>query len=164
MHRSVHHFAQEEIFMLKVFVSTRSTQGDQPGDFCYAPTNELVGRYSMVCDSERSDGSGCGCGRSFSGFVTDKGTTTAMVVERDLTELAWRSQLFEALHSTGWADAMDADDLAEFIDDLVEHDFRAAAELTVGMVIGRRAWNDARGTVDQLTFRGLSEVDLGRLV
>lgn len=150
--------------MLKVFVSTRSTQGDQPGDFCYVPTNELVGRYSIVCDSERSDGSGCGCGRSFGGFVTHQGTTTAMVVERDMTELEWRAELYETLFDTGWADAMDADSLAEYIDDLVGHDLGAAAELTAGMVIGRRAWNDAHGTLDQLTLRGVSDIDTGSLV
>jgi hypothetical protein len=66
-------------------------------------------------------------------------------------------------HDTGWASAMEAKDLAEFIDDLVRHDL-GAGELSAGSVVGRRAWNDARATVDQLTSRGLSEVDVGTLV
>jgi hypothetical protein len=72
--------------MLKVFVATSRTQGDSPSDFSFVPDDELVGRYSMVCNSERPDGSGCGCGQAFAGFLTHAGTTTAMVMERDMTD------------------------------------------------------------------------------
>jgi hypothetical protein len=139
--------------MLKMFVSTLCTQGEVPGDFCFVPQGELVGRYSMVCDLEKADGSGCGCGRAFGGFVTHAGTTTAMVVERDMSELEWRAQLFQTLCDTGWAAASHADDLAEVVDDLVEHDLGAASQLPVGQVVGRRAWNTRGATVDHLTFR-----------
>ncbi len=147
--------------MLKVFVATRSTQGDVPGDFCFVPPAELVGRYSMVCDGERPDGSGCGCGRAFGGFDTHKSTTTAMVVELEMTELDWRTRLFQTLNDTGWGEAMNATDLAQLVDDLVEHDLGAAGKLPVGLIVGRRAWNDAHGTVDQLMFRGIETVGVG---
>jgi hypothetical protein len=152
---------QEVTAMLKVLVSTLSTQGDMPGDFCFVPSGELVGRYSLVCDSEKEDGSGCGCGQAFGGFSTHQGTTTAMVVERDMTELEWRAQLFQTLGDTGWASMMDAHDLAQLVDALVDADLGAADRLPVGVVIGRRAWNDARGTVDNLTLRGAA-ADAGR--
>ena len=142
--------------MLKVLVSTLSTQGDVPGDFCFVPVDELVGRYSLVCDREKADGSGgCGCGQAFGGFLTHRGTTTAMVAERDMTELEWRAQLFQTLNETGWASLMSAADLAHLVDELVECDLGTAARLPVGVVLGRRAWNDPRGTVDNLTYRGV---------
>ncbi|MBK5334077.1 MAG: hypothetical protein JJD93_19025 [Ilumatobacteraceae bacterium] len=150
--------------MLKLFVSTTTTQGSVAGDFCYVPAGELVGRYSMVCDCERADGSGCGCGRAFGGFETHRGTTTAIVVERDMTELDWRVELYKTLSDTGWADAMPADDLAEFVDALVAHDLNAAAELPAGLIVGRRAWNEGDETVDQLMYRGVSDIDVGSRV
>lgn len=147
---------QEECIM-KVFVSTRTTQGDVPGDFCFVPANELVGRYSPVCDDEKPDGSGvCGCGQAFAGFTTHSGTTTAVVAERDMTELDWRAELFQTLSDTGWAKGMSADELGELVDDLVEHDLRSAAELPVGLIVGRRASNDRNGTTDRLMFRGVA--------
>ena len=92
--------------MLNVLVSTLETQGSVPGDFSYVPAGELVGRYSLVCDSERPDGTGCGCGRAFGGFTTHRSTTTAMVVERDMTEADWRKALYDTLVATGWAGLM----------------------------------------------------------
>ena len=141
--------------MLKVFVSTQSTQGTMPDDFSFVPDGELVGRYSLVCDLEGPERPGCGCGQAFGGFVTHAGTTTAMVVERDMTELDWRAQLFQTLCDTGSATAMNSTDLAALVDELVEHDLSAAGELPVGTVVGRRAWNDRRGTVDNLLCRQL---------
>ena len=139
---------------MKIFVSTQFTQGDSPGDFCFVPEGEVVGRYAFVCDLEKPDGSGCGCGQAFGGFDTHTGTTTAMVVEANMTELEWRAQLFQTLRNTGWASAMSATDLAEVVDDLVEHDLGVAAALPVGRVVGRRAWNSRGATVDHLTDRG----------
>lgn len=142
--------------MLKVFVSTLSTQGDLPGDFCFVPTDELVGRYSMVCDSEKADGSGCGCGRAFGGFTTHRGTTSAAVDAVDMTELTWRAQLYQTLCDTGWSSMMKANELAELVDELAARDLAAADKLPVGLVVGRRAWNDKLGTVDNLMYRGVS--------
>lgn len=142
---------------MKVFVSTTTTQGDLPTDFCFVPANELVGRYSLVCDGEKPDGSGgCGCGRAFEGFATHLGTTTAMVVDRERTELEWRAELFQTLSDSGWEKWMPADDLAELMDELVERDLGSAADLPAGLIVGRRAWNDRFGTTDQLIYRGVA--------
>ena len=141
---------------MKIFVSTLATQGAEATDFCFVPEGELVGRYSVVCDLEKPDGSGCGCGRAFGGFATHAGTTTAVVVETAMTEPEWRARLFETLCDTGWGSAMNADDLADIVDDLIEHDLRAAGRLPVGLVVGRRAWNERGATVDNLMYRGLA--------
>jgi hypothetical protein len=150
--------------MLKAFVSTESTQGDAPGDFCFVPADELVGRHSFVCDSEKADGlGGCGCGRAFAGFTTLRGTSTARVAEVAMTEMEWRGRLFQSLCDNGWGSMMSAGDLAEWVDELVEDDLHTAAKLPVGLVIGRRAWNDAQGrTIDNLTYRGMVVVDASR--
>jgi hypothetical protein len=118
----------------------------------------MVARYSLVCDSERADGSGCGCGRAFGGLVTHKSTTTAMVVERDMTEDEWRQALYDVLDSTGWAAMFDDPlDLADLIDDIVADDLHAIADLPAGTVLGRRAYNTGRGdnttTIDSLLLR-----------
>jgi len=146
--------------MLKMFVSTTTTQGAVAHDFCFVPAGELVGRYSMVCDGEQPDGSGCGCGRAFGGFETHRGTTTAMVVEREMTEVEWRARLYRTLCDSGWVD-MPEIDVAELIDELVEHDLYGAARLPVGLIVGRRAWNEGDDTVDQLMYRGVSDIDVG---
>ena len=143
--------------MLNVLVSTLETQGSVPGDFSYVPAGELVGRYSLVCDSERPDGTGCGCGRAFGGFTTHRSTTTAMVVERDMTEADWRKALYDTLVATGWAGLMRDDALAGLVDDLVEHDLHKIADIPAGTVLGRRAYNEGRGddanTVDTMLDR-----------
>jgi hypothetical protein len=144
--------------MLKVFVSTQSTQGDAPGDFCFVPDNELVGRHSFVCDLEKADGTGCGCGQAFSGFDTHKGTTTAVVAELDIDEVEWRGRLFQTLCDSGWGSAMGATELAQLVEECVEQDLRPAAQLPIGTVVGRRAWNDSRGTNDSLLYRGMATV------
>lgn len=140
---------------MKVFVSTRATQGVLAGDFCFVPEGQLVGRHHMVCDCCKYD-DGCGCGRAFSGFVTRTGTTSAVVVESDLTEREWRHALRKSLKAAGWADLMTTGELSRFIDDVVAHDLSEAGEWPIGTIVGRRAWNDGDETVDQLFRRPAS--------
>ncbi len=142
--------------MIKVLVSTTVSQDERLGDFCFVPEGELVARYGFVCDSERPDGSGCGCGRAFGGFRTHRSTTTAMVVEVDMTREEWRAALYETLVDTGWAGAMDDDDVADFIDEVTEMDLDEIQGLPTGQVLGRLAYNDQRRiTRDTLLVRGL---------
>lgn len=143
--------------MIKALISTGETQGDQPGDYTWVPEGELVARYGMVCDSEQPDGTGCGCGRGFAGFDTHRATTTAKVVEVDMTEIEWRASLFATLVDTGWADAMEPDDVAGLLDEIVELDVHGIAELPVGAIVGRLAYNGHDGaTVDSLLLRSIS--------
>ena len=144
--------------MVNVLISTTQSQGERPGDFSWVPDGELVARYGFVCDSERPDGSGCGCGRAFGGFTTHKSTTSAMVVASELTESEWRSQLRQTLFDTGWATAMEPSELAEFVDELVEFDLGAAAKLPAGTIVGRIAYNRPDGsTSDRLLLRAVGD-------
>lgn len=136
--------------MINVLVSTTVTQGAAPGDFCWVPEGELVARYGMVCASERPDGSGCGCGRAFAGFTTHKSTTTAMVARVDLTEAAWRAALHQTLVDTGWARWSTAGEVAEWIDELVAIDLRSAAQMAPGTILGRLAYNEPDGTIQDM--------------
>lgn len=139
---------------MKILVSTAETQNDRPRDFTWVPEGELVARYGIVCDSERPDGGGCGCGRSFAGLTTHKGTTSAMVVERDMTETEWRAAVYSTLRDTGWAELFSPDELADAIDEMVHQDLHAVKDLPPGTVVGRCAWNDEDGeALDELVLR-----------
>ena len=140
--------------VLKVLVSTSETQGDMAGDFTWVPDGELVARYGIVCQDERPDGGGCGCGRAFAGLTTHKATTSAMVIEVDMTETTWRAAVHTTLFDTGWATHMASDELADVIDAMAAADLHALEDLPAGTVVGRRAWNDARGdVVDEMVIR-----------
>jgi len=71
---------------MKLLVATAETQGQRPGDFHWCADNELV-MFGVICDTDRyaddAGTGGCGCGRSFTGLDSGKGTTTAVVLERD---------------------------------------------------------------------------------
>lgn len=141
---------------MKVLVSTLETQGDEPSDFTWVPEGELVGRYGFVCGRERPDGEGgCGCGRSFSGFAAHQATTTAMVVERDMSEADWRAALHDTLQRSGWADHATPEALADDIDDIAEQELEELEDLPVGTVIGRRAWTEGDRIFDHILVRRL---------
>jgi hypothetical protein len=134
--------------MLKVLVSTTHTQGKVDGDFCFVPEGEIVGRYGIVCDDEREDGvGGCGCGRAFGGFMTLKSTTTAMVVERPMTRKLWRD-LALALHErAGYAKAYGPELMETVLDEMMFFDLDKLAEIPIGTILGRRAFNDSSGNM-----------------
>lgn len=73
---------------MKLLVSTTSTQGQRANDFCFVPEGELVHWFGLVCGKDTDGQTGvpdpdgpCGCGRSFVGLESQKGTTTARVIE-----------------------------------------------------------------------------------
>jgi hypothetical protein len=83
------------------------------------------------CDRDRNDPSGpCGCGRGFAGAASHRATTTATVVESDMTRddvvLAFQTSLTDGGWPTNWAKDVADDNLA------------IADDLPVGTVIGRR--------------------------
>ena len=151
---------------MHVLVSTTATQGESPGDFCHVPEGELVGRYGLLCDDEGPDGSGCGCGRSFAGFVTQRATSTAMVVDLELTRTEWRAAVFRILAETGYGEFLTAEELAGEVDDIEAEDLDPVQHLPVGAVLGRCAWNIPRVVPrhevltmhDHFVFRRLPEV------
>lgn len=63
---------------MRVLVATHETQGEVEGDFSFCMDGELVRFPIVVCDS----GDECGCARCFDGVASQRGTTTAKVVDR----------------------------------------------------------------------------------
>lgn len=64
---------------MKLFVSTKLTQGQRNNDFCWAAEDEMV-HFPFECDGESVDGR-CGCRRSMAGLYSQKATSTFKVVE-----------------------------------------------------------------------------------
>ncbi len=65
--------------MIKWLIATKETQGQRPNDFNWCNEREVVFTGFSCHNGETPDDS-CGCGRSFSGLETSKGTTTMQVV------------------------------------------------------------------------------------
>ena len=85
---------------MKVLIATKQGQGKRDSDFFCATDGELVG-FSTECDGEQTDGP-CGCRRSFSGLDSFKGTTTAMVVNKAISEDEFIVLYRESQTIAGW--------------------------------------------------------------
>jgi hypothetical protein len=115
---------------MKILVATALTQGVDDDDYHYCVDGELVW-IQESCDRDKNDPAGpCGCGRGFAGAASHRATTTAMVVESEMTRndvvLAFRTSLSDGGWPIEWA--------AEVADDNIE----IAAQLPVGSIIGRK--------------------------
>lgn len=73
-----------------------------------------------------------------------------MVARVDLTEAAWRAALHQTLVDTGWARWSTAGEVAEWIDELVAIDLRSAAQMAPGTILGRLAYNEPDGTIQDM--------------
>jgi hypothetical protein len=116
-----------------VLTATHLTQGQRPGDFCYAVEGELVRLPSLECD----DAARCGCQRAFEGLSSHRATTTARVVDRtDLDPDTYAELLADELCDAWGLDPDDPDlqgDLAYEAAELIG----VAATLPRGAVIER---------------------------
>jgi len=83
---------------MKVLVSTSQTQGARDNDFHWTQDGELVYVGFVSCSAPVL----CGCGRSFSGMDSMKGTTTAVVEERKLTLTEYANLVAAAMTRAGW--------------------------------------------------------------
>ena len=120
---------------LQIFVSTTQTQGERDNDFCFVPEGELV-TFTAPCDKDSGDPDGpCGCNRSMDGILCRKGTTTAKVVNTDMSIDEYANVLWEAdrkalglsrRHRSGYA--------AEVLEKLL----MAASAFPVGSVVEYR--------------------------
>ena len=127
------------LVVMKLLTATRTGQGEQAGDFCFAVEGELV-ILGFVCATDRKnpDG-GCGCGRAFSGLGSKKATTTALVRNLDLSLDDVRLAV-EGYYANGGmgpdvlGDAGFADLVAETVTEMAE----LAPLLPADAVIGRR--------------------------
>lgn len=105
-------------------------------DFFFALEGEPV-TYHFECTGEKADDS-CGCARSWSGVVSHKGTTTAMVSPTPMPRYALVAFLTAGLLSGGWAEVLDDEalaDRAELEADLIQ---AAVAGHAPGTVLERR--------------------------
>ena len=70
---------------MKLLTATREGQGERDGDFFHAVEGEVV-ILGEVCATDQDDPlGGCGCGRAFSGLLSRRATTTALVRDLDLS-------------------------------------------------------------------------------
>ena len=70
---------------MRILVATHHTNGDVPGDYDHCIDGELV-YMQDPCASDRRDPDGpCGCGRGFAGTNSHRATSTALVVDSELT-------------------------------------------------------------------------------
>ncbi|ULE34463.1 DUF7715 family protein [Mycobacterium sp. IDR2000157661] len=114
---------------MKILVATRLTQGTAPTDYHYCVEGELVWMQEP-CDRDlRDPAMPCGCGRGFAGAASHRATTTAMVVDTELTRddvvLAFKTSLVDGGWPSEWAEAV------------ADENLEIAAQLPVGTIIVR---------------------------
>ena len=115
---------------MKILVATALTQGVRGNDYNYCVPGELVW-VQDPCDRDCLDPEGgCGCGRGFAGLASHRATTTAQVVDADMTReelvLAMRTSLTDGGWPPHWAEEIADENLA------------MAAAFATGTVIDRR--------------------------
>jgi hypothetical protein len=100
---------------MKILVATGLTQGSRPGDYNYCIEGELVW-IQEPCDRDKRDPDmPCGCGRGFAGAASHRATTTARIVESELSRgelgLAFETSLRDGGWPVAWAEEVAADNL-----------------------------------------------------
>lgn len=88
---------------MRALVATHRSQGDRTDDFDWCIEGELVW-IPEACDY---DGVGrrdcrCGCARVFGGIASGAGTTTAVIVDLDMTRADYVAVVRRGLESRGW--------------------------------------------------------------
>ena len=115
---------------MKILVATGLTQGSGSGDYNYCVEGELVW-IQEPCDRDRRDPDmPCGCGRGFAGAASHRATTTARIVESELTREELVLAFETSLRDGGWP--------VEWSADVAEDNLHAAAQFPAGTVIQRR--------------------------
>ncbi len=119
--------------MLKYLVSTHRTQGQRDNDSTSVPDGELVDIPGK--SHEDPDDTYCACARSFAGFRSRQATTTAEVVESNMTPVGYIRRFHAMLIDLGYENtpALRTDATNDAIELL-----RVAAQWPVGTVVERR--------------------------
>jgi hypothetical protein len=115
---------------MKILVATAEGQGGRADDFFHADEGEIV-MPVMACDQTHE---ACACHRAMVGVRTGRETTTAIVVESDMTRAEYRRAIREAGNSKELAELKVP---AEIFDAQAEEYLRLAAALPLGVVIER---------------------------
>lgn len=109
---------------MKILVATAHTQGTNPSDYHYCVEGELVW-IQNPCPR----GDECGCARGFAGAASHRATTTAMVVDSEMTRddvvLAFATSLPDGGWPVAWAE------------DVADDNLEMASQLPVGAIIIR---------------------------
>lgn len=123
---------------LKVLVATKELQGVRKNDFSFTDEGELV-KFASACDGEEIDG-GCGCRRAFAGVDSLKASTTAKVVEIELTPETFKQRLHESEIKAGWMDPIGTLDkeAQEYLDNISKELLDLASHFPVGMILEKR--------------------------
>ena len=89
---------------MRILVATHRTNGDLPGDYDHCVEGELV-YMQEPCASDKRDPDGpCGCGRGFAGTNSHHATSTALVVDSDLSPADVDEAIRSSLEAGGWLD------------------------------------------------------------
>jgi len=115
---------------MKILVATAEGQGGREDDFCLADEGEIV-MPVMACDQTHE---ACACSRAMVGVRTGRETTTAIVVESDMSRAEYRRAIREAVTSKQLAGLNVP---ATIFDAQADEYLRLAAELPLGVVIER---------------------------
>ena len=124
---------------MRVLVADKGRQG-RANDFNWCVEGELV-YLQGACDRDlRDPDNGCGCGRAFGGLSSHRATTTARVVESELSEADVREAVRASLDSGGWLNpAFCSDEMAaEMVDDAMASITTVANHFPAGVVLRRR--------------------------
>lgn len=124
---------------MKVLVATRETQGQRSNDFTFCNDGELV-IIDGPCDRDAGNPDGfCGCARSFSGIDSHRATTTAKVVDIDLSEDDYFYALWTSHEERGWS-IDDPEDVAD-VEDLAAWLLCLADSFPTGAIVERRLYD-----------------------
>jgi hypothetical protein len=108
---------------MRILVATGHTQGTNPNDYDYCVEGELVWVQSP-CDRDE-----CGCRRGFAGAASHRATTTAMVVDSELTRDDLVLAFTTSLQDGGWP--------ATWAEDVADDNRELASQLPAGSIIVR---------------------------
>ncbi len=118
------------VWAVKILVATGLTQGTNPDDYHYCVEGELVW-IQEPCDRDRNDpADACGCSRGFAGAASHRATTTAMVIESDMTREDVVLAFVTSLTDGGWP--------ADWAEEVADDGLEIAAQLPVSSIIVRK--------------------------
>jgi hypothetical protein len=118
---------------MKVLVATKDGQGLRKNDFSHTNDGEFVG-FVFECEGEQVDGS-CGCRRAFGGLSSHKSTTTAKVVQKELTEGQYLELYLRSRREAGWL--KESDDCSWAVAEAREM-LRVATAFPAGAIVEKR--------------------------
>lgn len=119
--------------VMKILVATQLTQGTSPDDYHYCIDGELVWIQEPCDRDKRMPDMPCGCGRGFAGAASHRATTTAMVVESEMTREEVILAFETSLPDGGWP--------MEWATQIADDNLEIANQLPVGSIITRKLDN-----------------------